>query len=58
MTTLKQARDTGKLDEFISEREAESNAKGDAKAFDKTVSAMAGKSAKARPASRKARSDD
>lgn len=52
MTTLKQARDQGKLEEFIAEREAEAQPKGDAKAFDKTVKAMAGKSAKARRASR------
>lgn len=48
MTTLKQARDEGKLDEFIKEREAET---GDADALDKTVSSMAGKSSEAPQAS-------
>lgn len=58
MTTLKQARDQGKLEEFIREREAEKAPKGDAKAFGKTVKSMAGKSAEARPASPKDCSDD
>jgi hypothetical protein len=45
MTTLREAREKGKLEEFIAEREAEAkHARGDRKAFDKTVSAMGGKS--------------
>jgi hypothetical protein len=40
MTSLKEARDRGKLDQFIKEREGE---KGDAGALDRTVSSMAGK---------------
>ena len=38
MTTLREARDKGKLDQFIKEREAE---KGDAKAFNRAVRSMA-----------------
>lgn len=38
MTTLRKAREEGKLDRFIKEREAE---KGDAAALDRTVSSMA-----------------
>jgi hypothetical protein len=38
MTTLREARDKGKLDQFIKEREGE---KGDAAAVDRTISAMA-----------------
>lgn len=44
MTTLREAREKGKLKEFIAEREAGGKVKGDRRAFDKTVSAMAGKS--------------
>ena len=43
MTTLREAREKGKLEEFIAEREAEAKA-ADRAAFDKTVGAMAGKS--------------
>lgn len=39
MTTLKQARDAGNLDQFIREREAET---GDAEAVEKTIGSMAG----------------
>lgn len=42
MTTLKEAREKGKLEQFIAEREAEKG--GDAKALDRTVKAMAGTS--------------
>jgi hypothetical protein len=38
-TTLKQARDAGKLDQFIAEREAHT---GDEDAFNATLQAMAG----------------
>lgn len=41
MTNLREARDKGKIEEFIAEREAE---EGDAKALDQTISAMARKS--------------
>lgn len=48
MTSLREAREKGKLDQFIKEREAE---RGDAAALDRTVSAMAGKSSEAPKAS-------
>lgn len=51
MTTLREARDKGKLDQFIAEREGGAPASGDAAAFDKAVSAMAGKSSAALKAS-------
>lgn len=41
MTSLREARDKGKLNEFIKERKGET---GDAAAFDQTLSAMAGTS--------------
>lgn len=41
MTTLREARDTGKLAEFIAEREAEAAPHGDPKAFNRTLEAMA-----------------
>jgi hypothetical protein len=40
MTTLREAREQGKLDRFIAEREAET---GDREAMDKAISSMAGK---------------
>lgn len=40
MTTLKDARDKGKLKEFIAEHKGD--APGNADAFDRTLSAMAG----------------
>lgn len=46
MKTLREAREQGKLDEFIKEREGE---QGDAAALDRTVSSMAGKLPKHRP---------
>lgn len=54
--TLAEARKQGKLDQFISEREADGD--GDQAAFDQTVEAMAGKSSEARPASEKDCADD
>jgi hypothetical protein len=46
MTTLREAREKGKLEEFIAEREAET---GDCAALDRTVSSMARKSEAKRP---------
>lgn len=40
MTNLREARDKGKIEEFIAEREAE---EGDADALDRAVTAMAGR---------------
>lgn len=51
MTTLKEARDRGKLKQFIKEREAEADAKGDADAFNRGLRSMAGKSSEAPKAS-------
>jgi hypothetical protein len=45
---LKAARETGRLDEFIREREGE---RGDAEALSRVVSSMAGKSSEAPKAS-------
>lgn len=45
MTTLREASDEGKLDQFIAEHEADT---GDAEAFNATLQAMAGTS-KAEP---------
>lgn len=56
MTTLKEARDKGKLKEFIVEREAEAKGTGDRAAFDKTVAAMAGKSKRVPGTSKKGKS--
>lgn len=50
MTTLREAREKGKLDQFIAEREGQT---GDAAAAEATIKAMAGTSSEARPASRK-----
>jgi len=47
MTTLKQARDAGKLDQFIAEHKGE---KGDAEAFNRALASMAGTSKVAREA--------
>lgn len=49
LTTLKDARNTGKLADFIAEREAESAPAGDEAALNRTLAAMAGTS-KAVPA--------
>jgi len=48
MTTLREAREQGKLDKFIKEREAET---GDAAAVDRVIGSMAGKSSEAPKAS-------
>jgi hypothetical protein len=40
MTTLREARGTGNLDQFIAEREAEAARDGDPKAFNRTLEAM------------------
>ena len=55
MTSLKQARDQGKLDQFIKEREAE---RGDPDAFNRAVRAMAQKSPAVPKASSRADRDD
>lgn len=55
MKNLREALDQGKLKKFISERK---DVEGDVNAFDSTLSAMAGKSSKARPASRDRDHDD
>lgn len=41
MTSLKQARESGNLDQFIKEREAEANGKGDAEALNHGLRSMA-----------------
>lgn len=56
MTTLREARDSGKLDQFIAEREAETARDGDPKAFDRTIRAMAGTSKSAPETSKPHRS--
>jgi hypothetical protein len=58
VTNLREARDTGKLAEFIAEREAEAAPAGDAKVFNRTLKAMA-ETSKANPkASKPDRSAD
>lgn len=56
MTTLRKARDDGKLDQFIAEREAEGAPAGDEKAFNRALSSMAGKSKAVPGASKPGRS--
>ena len=56
MTTLREARITGSLDQFIAEREAEATRDGDPKAFDRTIRAMAGTSKSAPETSKPPRS--
>lgn len=56
MTNLKQAREQGNLDQFI--KEHKSDPKGDPKAFNQTLKAMAQKSPKARKASSRSNPDD
>lgn len=51
MTNLRQAREQHKLEEFIAEREGQPD--GDKRDFDRTVTAMAGKSKPARGTSKK-----
>lgn len=58
MTTLRAARDTGKLADFIAEREAEAAPAGDAKVFSRTLKAMAGTSKAGPKASKRDRSAD
>ena len=53
--TLREAIETGKLDQFIAEHP---EMKGDEAAFNRAVEAMARTSKEARPASPKAGSDD
>lgn len=48
MTSLREARDKGRLDQFVEERKTET---GDAAALDRAVSSMAGKSSEAPQAS-------
>jgi len=57
MVTLKEARVSDKIEDFIREREAEAKPEGDADAFNRAVQAMARKSKEA-PKSSAARSDD
>jgi hypothetical protein len=54
MNTLRKARDEGRLEEFIAEREGEA---GDAEAFNRGVASMARRSSEARPASKKGNRD-
>ena len=56
MTTLKQARESGKLDQFAKDREAD--APGDEAAFEATLQSMAGKSKAVPAASSPDRADD
>lgn len=56
MTTLKEARDKGKLEEFIQEHETD--AKGDADQVNRTLKAMAQKSKAAPKASSRSNPDD
>lgn len=55
MTTLREARDAGKLKEFIAERQGD--APGDADAFDRALTSMAGTS-KSEPGTSKPRRRD
>lgn len=57
MVTLRQAREDGKLDEFIAEREAENRDPGDEAAFNRAVEAMARTSRATPRASKKASRD-
>lgn len=56
MTTLKQARNTGKLDQFAKDHEAD--APGDETAFNRALQSMAGKSKAVPATSKPGRSDD
>lgn len=55
MTTLREAREEGKLDEFAKAREGET---GDADAFNRAVTSMARKSKATPVASKKGNRDD
>ena len=54
MTTLREARDQDKLEEFIKEREGQT---GDRAAVDRTIGSMAGKSSEAPKASSRRNGD-
>lgn len=56
MASLKQAREQGKIDQFIKEHEADPE--GDADAFNRAVRAMARKSKEAPKASPEGNTDD
>ncbi len=56
MTTLKQAREQGKLDQFAKDHEAD--VPGDETAFNATLASMAGKSKAVPAASKPDHSDD
>ncbi len=56
MTNLKEARDSGKLAQFVKEHKRDP--KGDADAFNQTLGSMAGKSKAVPAASKKAGRDD
>ncbi len=56
MTSLRKARDAGKLDQFAKDHEAD--APGDEEAFNRALQSMAGKSKEAPAASKPDRSDD
>ncbi len=56
MTTLKQAREQGKMEQFI--REHKADPKGDPEAFNRAVQAMAGKSKAVPEASCRGNRDD
>lgn len=58
MTTLKEARDKGKLGEFIKEREAEASREGDEDAFNRGLRSMAESSKEAPKASPRRDRDD
>jgi hypothetical protein len=58
METLKQARESGNLEQFIAEREAEAKALGDADAFNRGVASMARNSKAVPAASPKEKPDD
>lgn len=56
MGSLKDARETGKLDQFVADHEAD--APGDEDAFNRALASMAGKSKPAPETSKPDRSDD
>ena len=56
MTTLREARESGKLDQFAKDRETD--APGDEAAFNRALESMAGKSKVDQEASKTDRSDD
>ena len=58
MTTLREARNAGKLDQFIAKREAEAARDGDPKVFNRTLAAMARTSLASPKASKRVRSGD